>query len=215
MEEPIEVSGDPETPASGPDLATVTPLRKRGRPRDVTADARIIEAAAQLYLDRGFDAMTIDAVAVRAHVGKATVYRRWASKEDLAAAAIQRLYGVGTPVPDTGSLHGDLVWAYENLLTFVNSPAGSAYMRTTIDEAIREPRVAIVHRVAAEAIEKRAEVIFERARERGDIDSNASPAWSMQWVIGLVLAAVLTDREKPRPEDADRLARMIVRGIGR
>lgn len=215
MEEPIEVSGDPDADGAGPDLATVTPLRKRGRPRDVAADSRIIDAAAELYLDRGFDAMTIDAVALRAHVGKATVYRRWASKEELAAAAVQHLYGVDTPVPDTGSLHGDLEWAYENLLAFLNSPAGRNYLRITIGESIRDPRVANVHRVATEAMEKKTEIIFDRARERGDIASDAPPSWSLQWVLGLVLTAVLTGRDSPQPGDAARLARMIVDGIGR
>lgn len=210
MEEPIEASGNPER-----ELATVTPLRKRGRPRDASADARIIDAAAELYLERGFDAMTIDAVALRAHVGKATVYRRWASKEELATAAIQHLYGVESPVPDTGSLYGDLVWAYESLLAFLDSPAGRNYLRITITESIHDARVASLHRVAAEAMERKVEVIFERALERGDVEPDAPASWSVQWVLGLVLTAVLTGRQAPRPEDADRLARMIVDGIGR
>ena len=212
MEEPIAA---PVEPAATVDLATVTPLRKRGRPRDVTADARILTAAAQLFLDRGFDAMTIDAVAERAGVGKATVYRRWASKEDLAAAAVQHLYGADTPVPDTGSLLGDLAWAYAQLLAFVSSPAGRNYLRITIGESIRDPRVTRLHRVATTAMEEKAQIIFDRAAARGDIEPGVPSAWSVQWVLGLVLTAVLTDREQPGPEDSERLARMIVAGIGR
>ncbi|HEX7738145.1 MAG TPA: TetR/AcrR family transcriptional regulator [Marmoricola sp.] len=210
MEEPIAA---PAEPAATPELATVTPLRKRGRPRDVAADGRILTAAAQLFLDRGFDAMTIDAVAERAEVGKATVYRRWASKEDLAAAAILHLYGVGNPVPDTGSLFGDLVWAYAQLLSFVSSSAGRNYLRITIGESIRDPRVARLHRVATTAMEEKAQVIFERAATRGEIDPTVPAAWAVQWVLGLVLTAVLTDRDQPGPADAERLARMIVDGI--
>ena len=66
--------------------------RKRGRPRDPEADDRILAAASALILLRGFDSMTVDEVAARAGVGKATVYRRWAAKEDLAVAAMEQLY---------------------------------------------------------------------------------------------------------------------------
>ena len=53
---------------------------------------RITAAAAELMLQRGFDRTTVDDVASRAGVGKATVYRRWPSKEDLAVAAMETLY---------------------------------------------------------------------------------------------------------------------------
>src|SRR4051794_6325180 len=61
--------------------------RKRGRPRDPQADGRILAAASSLILMRGFESMTVDEVASNAGVGKATVYRRWSRKEDLAVAA--------------------------------------------------------------------------------------------------------------------------------
>src|SRR5688572_25806119 len=66
--------------------------RGRGRPRDPETDAKITRAASELLLLRGFDKTTVDEVAARAGVGKATVYRRWPSKEDLAFAAMQSLY---------------------------------------------------------------------------------------------------------------------------
>ena len=58
--------------------------RKRGRPRDPEADGRILAAASSLILRRGFDNMTVDEVASTAGVGKATVYRRWARKEEVS-----------------------------------------------------------------------------------------------------------------------------------
>ena len=101
--------------------------RKRGRPRDPEADGRILAAASALILLRGFDAMTVDEVASNAGVGKATVYRRWARKEDLALAAMEQLYRDEMPVPDTGSLRQDLTEAFRSTLLFANSPAAAAY----------------------------------------------------------------------------------------
>jgi len=67
----------------------VSESRGRGRPRDPAADDAILRAAFELFLDRGVDGASIERIAKRAGVGKLTVYRRWSSKEDLLAAAIE------------------------------------------------------------------------------------------------------------------------------
>ncbi len=108
-----EMSAGP-TPELTPDVdAAATPpaevRRKRGRPRDPEADARILAAASSLILLRGYESMTVDEVASSAGVGKATVYRRWSRKEDLAVAAMEQLYRDEMPPPDTGSIRGDLL----------------------------------------------------------------------------------------------------------
>jgi AcrR family transcriptional regulator len=83
-----------------------------GRKRDHTADDRIIEAALDILAESGFDSMTMDMVASRAKAGKATVYRRWASKAELVRDALIRMSRASVALdalPDTGSLRGDLL----------------------------------------------------------------------------------------------------------
>ena len=120
--------------------------RKRGRPRDPEADGRILAAASSLILLRGYESMTVDEVASSAGVGKATVYRRWSRKEDLAVAAMEQLYRDEMPPPDTGSIRGDLLAMYASVLSFVNSPAGTDYVRTTVKESMRDDRIATLYR---------------------------------------------------------------------
>src|SRR5262249_22737619 len=103
--------------------------RRKGRPRDASADERILAAAAELILKRGYDNMTVDEVAAVARAGKATVYRRWAGKEDLAFAALSQLYTNEFPIPDTGTVLGDLRAAYIQGLEFAASEDGRAYLR--------------------------------------------------------------------------------------
>lgn len=89
---------------------TTEPAR-RGRKRDHTRDIAILDAALDVLADTGYAGFTIDAVVERAGVGRATVYRRWASKEALVVDALGRLDAetVGRREPaDTGSLAGDL-----------------------------------------------------------------------------------------------------------
>jgi AcrR family transcriptional regulator len=101
-------------PTSTPDVDTsaAPDTTKLGRKRDHTRDSQILEAAIEVLGETGYEGMTIDMVAARAKAGKATLYRRWASKEELvidAVASMKRSSLEAEGVPDTGTLRGDLV----------------------------------------------------------------------------------------------------------
>jgi AcrR family transcriptional regulator len=80
---------------------------KRGRPRRADADDAILGATRELLSEVGVAGLSMDVLAHRAGVGKATIYRRWDSKETLILDAL-RLTATPIPVPDTGNLHDDL-----------------------------------------------------------------------------------------------------------
>src|SRR5436190_15171527 len=82
-------------------------LPAAGRPRSAEAHDAILRAAITVIREVGYDAAAMDAIAARAGVGKATVYRRWSTKEALVADAIERIM-VSRVVPDTGTTRGDL-----------------------------------------------------------------------------------------------------------
>ena len=82
------------------------PARGRGRPRSEEAHRAIVEATLTLLDEGGYTALTIEAVAERAGVGKTTIYRRWPSKLELVVEAVGELRPPGPP-DDTGSLAGD------------------------------------------------------------------------------------------------------------
>ncbi len=206
------VSRPAPRPTGVPDAAAPV-RRKRGRPRDPLADGRILAAASSLILLRGFDAMTVDEVAATAGVGKATVYRRWAKKEDLAVAAMERLYSDEMPVPDTGSLRGDLAEAYRAQLGFAQSPAGADYLRTLVKESMRDDRMATLYRAAHEQSERNAREIFRRAKQRGEIDVDVPVSLLVKLVSGLVVLATVMGNESPTSEDLESLVDLVVRGI--
>jgi len=94
---------DTETGA-GPGRET---SRRPGRPRSEQAEQAIIEATLDLFAEQGFEGVCVEAVAARAGVGKATIYRRWPNKEELLLAA---LGSMKSPLPEpTGSVREDLV----------------------------------------------------------------------------------------------------------
>ena len=188
--------------------------RKRGRPRDPEADGRILDAAAALILAHGFDNMTVDDVAARAHVGKATVYRRWAKKEDLAVAAMGQLYDAQMPTPDTGNIETDLREAFAQVLAFANSEQGSAYIRTCIAESVRDPRIAALYRAANNRAENSAKLMFQRAIARGEVRRDANISAAVQIMSGILAVRTITEMSLPEPNEVDGLVELVIRGCG-
>lgn len=81
----------------------------RGRPRDVTRDAAIHEAAIGLLKEVGYDGLSMAAIAAQAGVSKATIYRRWANKAAVVASAVEHQPTGTTPEPRGGKLRDDLL----------------------------------------------------------------------------------------------------------
>jgi AcrR family transcriptional regulator len=186
----------------------------RGRPRDPDAEPRIRQYALQLLLERGFDGMTVDDVAEAAGVGKATIYRRWASKELLANDAMADLFDLEIPDADTGSIAGDLREVYRYALTFVNSERGLALLRLAVSEANRDIRSAAIY---SDFLERRIALTrdaLDRARNRGEpIRSSADPALMVEWIAGVFVVRALTGQPMPLPDDTDRLVNVTLRAI--
>jgi AcrR family transcriptional regulator len=195
------------------DPTTQVVRRKRGRPRDPEADGRILAAASSLILMRGFESMTVDEVAANAGVGKATVYRRWSRKEDLAVAAMEQLYRDEMPSPDTGTIRGDLSAMFASVLSFVNSPAGIDYVRTTIKESMRDDRIATLYREASMRAEQSATEIFERAIARGEVRDDIPMGPAVQFLGSLVAMRAITGQEMPAVGDLDELVDLVLHGI--
>ncbi|WP_433160062.1 TetR/AcrR family transcriptional regulator [Kribbella sp. CA-247076] len=168
----------------------------------------------QLLLERGFDGMTVDDVAEAAGVGKATIYRRWASKEQLANDALADLFDIEIPDADTGSIEGDLRQVYFDALKFVNSKEGLALIRLAVSEATRDERSAAIYRAFLGRRVQLTEAALHRARARGEpIRTNVDTTLLVQWLAGVFVIRALTGEPMPAPEDADRLLKFTMRCI--
>lgn len=187
---------------------------RRGRPRDPAAEPRIRRYAVQLLLERGFDGMTVDDVAEAAGVGKATIYRRWASKEELANDALTELFDIEIPDADTGSIEGDLRHVYRSALLFVNTKEGIAWIRLAITEVNRDQQFAVLYQSFLHRRVALTAAALERARLRGEpIRANADPVIMVQWLAGVLIVRALTGEPMPAVEDVDQLVSVTMRGI--
>ncbi|MFP2925999.1 TetR/AcrR family transcriptional regulator [Pyxidicoccus sp. 3LG] len=139
MERRRPVSQRPRTAASTPSESNE--LRRPGRPRSEEAHGAILDAAISLIREVGYDALAMDAIAARAGVGKATVYRRWPSKETLVAEALERLMRA-IPVPDTGTTGGDLRVMMRDALDMYRDASTGALLSGLVAAMARSERIA-------------------------------------------------------------------------
>src|ERR1700724_1221742 len=81
------------------------------RPRSVKAHKQVLEAAVQLFSERGIDATSMDAIAEMSGVSKATIYKHWQDKDALCLEVMGYLHGLDEepPVFDSGDLRADLI----------------------------------------------------------------------------------------------------------
>jgi AcrR family transcriptional regulator len=150
---------------------------RTGRPpRELAGECetRILDAAAKVFLERGFEGASVDEIADVAHAGKPTIYARFAGKEALFAAVIVRLVRQNTgslqSVAAPGStLEGRLEHLADAFLRNVLAPDSIGLVRAAIAEARRFPKLASsVGRMARErGAETVAGILGELARSDG------------------------------------------------
>src|SRR5436305_14938734 len=134
----------------------------RGRPRDPGVDEAILAAAVDLLAEVGYARLTMEQVAARAGVGKASLYLRWPNKVALVAEAIQHRSAVVPEVPDTGSLREDMLVFLRALLR--RKAAGARALAAVAGEIASNPELRQAWRRGVEGtLSACVRVIVERA----------------------------------------------------
>jgi AcrR family transcriptional regulator len=124
--------------------ATTTP-RLIGRPREARADRAILSATLELMAENGAHDLRMDDVASRAGVGKATIYRRYRSKDELITAAVAGLVSEIT-VPDTGRTRADLRALMRSAVEVYRGSVEAAVMPSLVDAMSRDAGLARLFR---------------------------------------------------------------------
>lgn len=143
--------------------------RLPGRPRDPAADEAILSATLAILAEDGYAGLTVDHIAERAGVGKATIYRRWDSKEEVLLAAVTQL-SAEVPVPDTDDLRSDLTAIAEGLAAIFRTSGTRRLVGTLLAEMTTTPELAAALR-SGFLSERRAVArnVLERERRRGGL----------------------------------------------
>lgn len=167
--------------------------RAAGRPRSPRIDAAILDAALELLAESGLEGLSVEAVAARAGVSKAAIYRRWPSRDEMVAAAF-RSVTTSLEVPETGNVRDDLVELLAGFQSATLRSLPGHLVPRLVAATVSNPELLRVflanvyapRRAALLAVLKRG---VERGQLRRDVDLNLCLAM----IVGPLLHAALLD----------------------
>jgi AcrR family transcriptional regulator len=192
-----------------------TPTRKPGRPRSARAHQAILAAALALLAEEGFEAMSMEGVAARAGVGKSTIYRRWASKEELLIEAVSSIHAEA-PIVDTGNIRDDLLaLARAGLQGGPRSALQRLFPRLLSEAATNSPLIDVfLERVMVPRFQLLTDLV-ERAKSRGELRADLDPTLVIDLFVGaFTLRLLVTGRlSPPGPNFAEEVVDVVLRGI--
>lgn len=183
-----------------------TAKKPPGRPRSVQSDQAIVQATLELLAEVGFERMSIEAIATRAKVGKTTIYRRYESKEELVACAIESLRQE-IIIPDTGSFWGDIEALIQSAAQITLSPLGRQTVAMIISSATSSTEFAQIYQ--AKYLQPRRQafaIVLERAKARNEIQKNVDSDLVFDLMSGIMLYALVFQSTTESWEDYIRRA---------
>lgn len=175
-----------------------------GRPRDGQVDRRVADAAVGLFGENGWATFSIEAVARRAGVGKASVYLRWHSKEELLAQALTGCLGRVSDV-DTGTVRGDLVQLVRQMLELYGGERGQAALRLGL-EARGIPQLAERYEEMAQEQILAARAVVRRGIRRGELPEDTSVTFLLDALCGGAMNHAMTVPPALRPLSPETVA---------
>ncbi len=168
-----------------------------GRPRSKASHQAMLKAALELLSEVGFAAMSIEAIASRAKVGKTTIYRRYNSKYELIADAIENIREE-VLIPDTGTLWGDIEALIENAAKITLTPLGRQAVAMIISSASSNPEFAQIYWQKYLQPRRQAfDIVIKRAIVRKELATDVDSGLVFDTMSGIMLYALIFPPKEP------------------
>ncbi|MFE1593384.1 TetR/AcrR family transcriptional regulator [Nocardia sp. NPDC058705] len=177
------------------------PGGRSARVREAVLDATTVELA-----ERGYQGLNVDAVAQRAGVHKTTVYRRWGGPEGLVADALGRASEQAWPIPDTGTLVGDLRGLTELVRAGFADPESGPVATAFVTAGMQHPAAAAALRGFYAARHEEAAAIVTRAIARGEAEPEVDADEIIRLAIAPLFHRLFITHEPVTAEQARRAA---------
>lgn len=193
--------------------AMVAAARRPGRPRSPEADVAILGAAVEIFAEAGLEGLTVEGVAARAGVGKATIYRRYPCKVDLVVAAARCFTQADEAPPDTGSTRGDLRALVDALIAaLTTTPLGRA-LPILVAARTRVPELDVAYAEIVADKRGRSAAVIRRSIERGDLRADVDPEIIVDCYVGPIFYRFLITHAPLDDEFASELVEATLRAF--
>ncbi|MCP1306050.1 TetR/AcrR family transcriptional regulator [Paenibacillus tyrfis] len=173
----------------------ITVHGKRGRPRNVETQNSILSASYELLLEHGFAAVTVDKIADRAKVSKATIYKWWPNKAAVVMDGFLFAATARLPVPDTGSTLNDILIHATNVTRFLTSREGTI-ITELLGEGQFDPGLAEAYRTRYfQPRRLEASQLLEKGIQRGELKKNLDIGLCIDLIYGPIFYRLLVTGE--------------------
>ena len=160
-----------------------------GRPRNPEADRAILQATLKLLTDQGYAGMSVERVASEAGVGKTTIYRRYASKEELATAAVGALRDDLGPPVNTGNTRTDIVeMIVQSQVAFEHGPVFAMIGALLVEERRNPQLFELFRERILRPRRDEAVMVLQRGVGRGEIRADADLEVAVHALVGAMFA---------------------------
>jgi AcrR family transcriptional regulator len=185
---------------------------RRGRPRSDEAHRKILDATREVLSAEGFADLRLEHVAARAGVGKATIYRRWGSKEALAQELLAELAAPHIAVAESDDTRAELLAAVVNPMRAVTDTPFGPVIRALLSQIAVNPTLGDPFR-ATVVQARRDEIarVIARGIARGDLRPDADPELATELLVGPVYFRLMFGG-KLDLEFANRVVDNVLRG---
>jgi AcrR family transcriptional regulator len=181
-------------------------------PRPKSSPEEILALTFELIAEHDVSGVTVDMIATRSGVSKATIYRRWPSREMLIQATIDNMRRPSND-PDTGSLRGDLTILLNELVAFLNRPVGGKVFAAFLNAAVRNPGLAVLNREMTRDVRSVYEGVIRRAVQRDELAEGIDIRLLIDMLISPFLYRLLVDNSKARPGDIRPIIDAVLRAF--
>jgi AcrR family transcriptional regulator len=194
-------------------MAVTDPPAKARRTggRSARVRAAVLRATLDALLAGGPDAVSIRDIAQRAGVHESSIYRRWETRANLILDAALSETQAAVPVPDTGSLRGDLVALLTSIAAFITTPVGETLLRLAVRTGPPEEETAR-RRFWAERFTT-GQRVLQRAEARGELRPGLDYRLTMETLIGAMHVRLLLTREPVDGALAERVVDLMLAGL--
>jgi AcrR family transcriptional regulator len=194
-----------------------TEPKQRGRPRSETARAAILAAAGELLLAEGADKVSMDELAERAGVSKATIYRWWPSKETLTLDVLLNEWEGARPpaVRETGSLRGDLLALIKPWVRRLRRRAYGGVVSGLLAETHTDPAFADIYHARFVAVRRNpARALITRAIEHGELPAETNIDLALDLIFGPIYHRLLQGHAPLTERFAQDIVDTALTGLG-
>jgi AcrR family transcriptional regulator len=188
--------------------------KNRGRQRSGESEEAILAATLHLLKEKPLRDVTIEEIARKAGVGKATIYKWWPSKAYVALDAVLRKMNRMVPTPDTGSVEGDFKEQLYSVITFYTSPTGRLFGQFLAEGQSDKEFAALFRERFMKPRREFVGVIFDRAVERGEIDRTLDRELVLDLIYGPAILRLMVEHAPLNREATEAMISVLFRGLG-